>query len=52
MIQVFLDGDVVAEYTTEFYYAEPSGGALFIRLFEGDVVTKVFEIGEWDDVRW
>lgn len=52
MIQVFLNGEVVAEYDETVYYADPSGGRLNIRLFTGDEIVRRFEVGEWDDVQW
>ena len=52
MIQVFLNGEVIAEYDESTLYADPAGGRLHIRLFDGDEIVKTFEDGEWDDVKW
>ena len=52
MIQVFLNGEVIAEYDEAYFYADPSGGNLYIRAFEEDELVRTFEVGEWDDVKW
>jgi hypothetical protein len=52
MIQVFLNGVVIAQYDESLYYADPSGGRLNIRAYAGDAIVERFEDGEWDDVSW
>lgn len=51
-IYVFLNGEVIATYDESIYYADPSGGRLNIRQYEGDTIVRTFEEGEWDDVQW
>jgi hypothetical protein len=51
VIQVFLNGEVIAEYDESVYYADPSGGYLRIRKYEMDELVEVFEPETWDEVR-
>lgn len=50
MIQIYLNGEVIATYDESVYYADPSGGRLNIRELDGDAIIARFEEGEWDDV--
>jgi hypothetical protein len=52
MIRVYMYDAIIAEYSTETHYADPAGGNLYIRAYEGDVLVDTFEEGEWTDVRW
>lgn len=51
MIQVFLEGVIIAEYDESEFYADPSGSKLNIRQYDGDVIVRTFLAGEWDDVQ-